>query len=59
MYTHPELMFIQANERQRELEAEASRYRLLAAARRGRRRRRELALRQEVAGTLAPCTSAG
>ncbi|HKT05602.1 MAG TPA: hypothetical protein VJT31_39305 [Rugosimonospora sp.] len=55
------LMFVgQLSDRQRELVAEADRYRLLAAARRRRRRERDDAnaavpRERPTAGTLAPC----
>jgi hypothetical protein len=39
MFTHPDLVWIQAKQHQQQLIAEADRYRLLTAARRARRDR--------------------
>ena len=58
MLLHPDLMLTLANERHRELVAEAERSHLLSstrAARWGRRARKAPAVRGRPAGTLAPC----
>ncbi|MEN3304163.1 MAG: hypothetical protein V7603_365 [Micromonosporaceae bacterium] len=60
MYTAALMLVGPITERQRELIAEAERYRLLAAARRRVRRERNGAGKEQVArdrpaGTLAPC----
>jgi hypothetical protein len=60
MYTAALMLVGQITDRQRELIAEAERYRLLAAARRRRRRERtgtgaEPAVQDRTTGTLAPC----
>ena len=58
MMMHPELMLNLANERHRDLVAEAERSHLLRstrAARWGRRARKAPAVRGRPAGTLAPC----
>ena len=58
MLNHSDLMLTLANERHRELVAEAERGHLLAearAARRGRRARKAAAVRGRPAGTLTPC----
>jgi hypothetical protein len=58
MLLHPDLMLTLANERNRELIAEAERRHLLAnarAARWGRRARKAPAVRGRPAGSLAPC----
>jgi len=62
MFTHPDLLWSQAKQRQAELIAEADRYRLLSAARRSRRARGghgdpagRTVVRGEPAGNLAAC----
>jgi len=58
MMLHPDLMLTVANERHRELVAEAERSHLLnnaRAARRSRKARKAQAVRGRPAGTLAPC----
>jgi len=61
MFLHPDLMLALANERHRELIAEADRGRLLASARLTRRARRAgragkaSAVRGQPTGTLASC----
>jgi hypothetical protein len=58
MLMHPELMLALANERHRELIAEADRSRLLASARSARaarRPRKASVVRGQPAGTLASC----
>ncbi|WP_030439143.1 hypothetical protein [Actinoplanes subtropicus] len=58
MLLHPDLMLTLANERHRELVAEAEREHLLSnarAARRGRRAGKVAAVRGRPAGSLAPC----
>lgn len=61
MLMHPDTMLAQAHDRQRELIAEADRYRLLATARRARQARRARTERargdtaNSVTGTLAAC----
>ncbi|KUL29614.1 hypothetical protein [Actinoplanes awajinensis] len=58
MLMHPELMLALANDRQRELIAEADKERLLAGARRNRVSRRAgkaSAVRGHPTGTLASC----
>jgi hypothetical protein len=56
MYTAALMLVGQVTDRQRELIADAERYRLLAAARRRRRRERaEPEVPNRPAGTLAPC----
>ncbi|WP_436533173.1 hypothetical protein [Actinoplanes sp. HUAS TT8] len=60
MLMHPELMMNLADERRRELIAEADRERLLAAAqtaRRARRGRKSEAVRGQPTGNLASCES--
>ena len=52
---HPEIMLALANDRQRELIAEADRARLLASARQARRARKALAARPRRTGTLTSC----
>jgi hypothetical protein len=61
MYSYPEMTLLVATEYQRELMADAERYRLLSQARRARRARRaarEPAGVSAPAGTLAPCAPA-
>jgi hypothetical protein len=57
MYTAALMLVGQITDHQRELIAEAERYRLLAAARRRNRRERgtEPVVRDRPTGTLAPC----
>lgn len=58
MFTHPEMIMDLANERHRELIAEADRYRLINSARENRHSRRDRKNQKEVsdpAGTLAEC----
>ena len=58
MLMHPDLMLALANDRQRELIAEADRERLLTiarAAREARRARKAPAVRGQPTGTLASC----
>lgn len=58
MMMHPVMMLMVANERQRELVAEADQERLLASARRTRRSwrsRKSKAVRGQPTGTLTPC----
>jgi len=55
MLLHPDLMLTLANERHRELVAEAERSHLLATARAARRARKAPAVRGRPAGSLAPC----
>ena len=55
MLMHPDLMLILANDRQRELIAEADRERLLTIARTARRARKTAAARGRPTGTLASC----
>jgi hypothetical protein len=55
MWMHPDLMRVLANDRHRELIAEADRGRLLAVARAARRARRSPAARGRAAGTLTSC----
>lgn len=58
MLLHPDLLLALANERHRELIAEADQERLLTIARRvrrGRRARKTPAARGEPTGTLAAC----
>ena len=58
MWMHPEMLLALANERQRELIAEADRSRLLTSARLTRRARRAgkaSAVRGQPTGTLASC----
>jgi hypothetical protein len=55
MLMHPDLMLVLANERHRELIAEADRARLLAGARQARRARKASAPRRAPTGTLASC----
>lgn len=58
MLMHPDLMLVLANDRRRELIAEADRGRVLAAARtarKGRRARKTSAVRGQPTGILASC----
>ena len=55
MLMHPDLMLILANDRHRELIAEADRERLLTIAREARRARKAPAVRGQPTGTLASC----
>jgi hypothetical protein len=55
MLMHPEMMLALANDRHRELVAEADRARLLASARQVRRARKALDVRRQRTGTLASC----
>ena len=57
MLMHPDLMLILANDRHRELIAEADRERLLKIARVARRARKAPAVRGRPTGTLASCES--
>ncbi|GIF23953.1 hypothetical protein BJ973_004566 [Actinoplanes tereljensis] len=55
MLMHSDLMLVLANERHRELIAEADRRRLLTSARERRRARKSPAARGRPTGNLAPC----
>ncbi|AGZ45090.1 hypothetical protein [Actinoplanes friuliensis] len=58
MFMHPDLLLVLANDRRRELIAEADRGRLLTiarAARAARRARKATAVRGHPTGTLASC----
>ena len=55
MLIHPDLLLTLANDRHRELIAEADRERLLTSARVARRARKAPAVRGQPAGTLASC----
>jgi hypothetical protein len=55
MLMHPDLMLAVANDRHRELIAEADRTHLLSIARRARRARKTPAVRGRPTGTLASC----
>jgi hypothetical protein len=55
MMNHPDLMLNLANDRRRELIAEADRAHLLSMARVARRARKTRAVRGQPAGTLASC----
>ena len=55
MLMHPDLLLALANDRHRELIAEADRERLLTIARRARRARKAPAVRGQPTGTLASC----
>ena len=55
MLMHPDMMLMLANDRKRELIAEADQARLLAGARRARRARKASAPRRAPTGTLASC----
>ena len=55
MLMHPDLLLALANDRHRELIAEADRERLLTIARMARRARKAPAVRGQPTGTLASC----
>jgi hypothetical protein len=55
MMMHPVLLMMLANNRNRELVAEAERRRLLTSAPRARRARKARAVRGQPTGTLASC----
>jgi len=55
MLMHADLMLNLANERHRELVAEAEKRRVLGSARKARKARKARAVRGRPAGTLAPC----
>jgi hypothetical protein len=55
MLMHSDMMLILANDRQRELVAEAERARLLTSARRARKARKASGVRGDPTGTLASC----
>jgi hypothetical protein len=55
MLMNADLMLTLANDRQRELIAEADRSRILTRARAARRARKALAVRGQPTGTLASC----
>jgi hypothetical protein len=55
MLMHPDLLLVLANDRHRELIAEADRERLLTIARKARRARKAPAVRGQPTGTLASC----
>jgi hypothetical protein len=55
MLMHPDLLLALANDRQRELIAEADRERLLTLAFRARRGKKSPAVRGQPTGTLASC----
>lgn len=55
MWMHPDLLLVIANDRHRELIAEADQGRLLAIARAARRARKAPAARGRPAGTLTSC----
>ena len=55
MLMHPDLMLTLANDRHRELIAEAARERLLTSAHVARRARKAPAVRGQPTGTLASC----
>jgi hypothetical protein len=55
MMMHPDLTRALANDRRRELLAEADRERLLASARAARKARKAPAVRGRLPGTLAAC----
>ena len=55
MLMHPDLLLTLANDRHRELIAEADRERLLTLARGARRARKAPAVRGQPTGTLASC----
>ena len=55
MLIHPDTLLVLANDRRRELIAEADRERLLTSARRVRRDRKAPAVRGQPTGTLASC----
>ena len=55
MMIHPDMMLTMANDRHRELVAEAEQGRLLSSARRARRARKAAVARGRPTGTLASC----
>ena len=55
MLMHPDLLLTLANDRHRELIAEADRERLLTSARVARRARKVPVVRRQPTGTLASC----
>ena len=55
MWMHPDLLLTLANDRHRELVADADRERLLTIARAARRGRKTAAARGRPTGTLASC----
>ena len=55
MWMHPDLLLVLADDRHRDLIAEADRGRLLTIARRARRSRKSPIVRGQPAGTLRPC----
>jgi hypothetical protein len=55
MLMHPDVLQVLANDRRRELIAEADRERLLTIARMARRARKAPAVRGQPTGTLASC----
>ena len=55
MLIHRDLLLVLANDRRRELIAQADRARLLSSARRARRARKAPAVRGRPTGTLASC----
>jgi hypothetical protein len=55
MLIHPDTLLVLANDRRRDLIAEADRGRLLTSARRVRRARKAPAVRGQPTGTLASC----
>jgi hypothetical protein len=58
MLMHPDVLLDLANDRRRELIAEADRRRLVTMARMARRGRKAPAVRGQPTGTLAPCEPA-
>ncbi|MBE1490720.1 hypothetical protein [Plantactinospora soyae] len=55
MFIHPDTFLVLANDRRRELIAEADEVRLLTSAHRARRARKALAVGAQPTGTLASC----
>lgn len=55
MWMHPDMFLTLANDRQRELVADADKQRLLTIARAARRTRKAAAARGRPTGTLASC----
>jgi hypothetical protein len=55
MLMHSDLMLVLANDRHRELIAEADKHRVLTSAREARRARKVSAVRGQPAGTLTSC----
>jgi hypothetical protein len=55
MWMHPDMLLTLANDRQRELVADADKERLLTMARAARRARKAAAARGRPTGTLASC----